>query len=247
MRYYHICFRGNSEDIKNDEEIERLIHGYGSVLLRMNDFLWKNSKNNIVFFFYQEEGNILSAILAYDEQVYSWASVDDFISGFLAENFKITKRIGDYEEITMIGYLERVVEGERREHVPRSHRADAAAHLWYYPYLWNDDMKKDLPYKFSEIVIDKASESSAKKMYDAKFIEELKNIEVHPNASDMSVNMVHYIISGRSIEAISDMVGSLAGKLINSNRLQGSRMEIISEISPSLFSVCSLIDGFLTP
>lgn len=31
MRYYQICFRGNSEDIKNDEEIERIIgRGYGA-------------------------------------------------------------------------------------------------------------------------------------------------------------------------------------------------------------------------
>ena len=75
MRYYHICFRGNSEDIKNDEEIERIIHGFGSVLYRMNDFLWKNTKNNVVFFFYHEEANLLKAIFAYDEQSYSFVYI----------------------------------------------------------------------------------------------------------------------------------------------------------------------------
>ena len=33
MRYYHICFSGNSEAMKNDEEIERIIgRSYGSLL-----------------------------------------------------------------------------------------------------------------------------------------------------------------------------------------------------------------------
>ena len=60
MRYYHICFSGNPEDIKNDEEIERIIgRSYGSVLYRMNDFLWKNTKNNIEFLFYHEEVDLL--------------------------------------------------------------------------------------------------------------------------------------------------------------------------------------------
>ena len=236
MRYYHICFRGNSEDIKNDGEVERVIdHGYGSILFRMNDFLWKNTKNNIVFFFYQEEGNALSAILAYDEQVYSFAAVDDFITGFLCENFMITKKISDYHEITMIGFMERMIEGERREHIPMSNRARTASHLWYSPYLINCDMEKDIPYNYSERIIDKDTDSNTEKIYDSKFIEELKNIEAHPNESELSVNMVHYIISGKSVAATNDMVCSLAKNLIEANRLQSGRMEIIIEISPELF------------
>lgn len=81
MRYYHICFSGNSEDIKNDEKIESIIgRGYGSVLYRMNDFLCKNGKNNTEIFFYHEEDNLLKAIFSYDEQSYSFDTVYDFIS-----------------------------------------------------------------------------------------------------------------------------------------------------------------------
>lgn len=75
MRYYHTCFRGNTEDIKNDEEIERIIHGFGSVLFRMNDFLWKNTKNNVVFFFYHEEANLLKAIFAYPDTKFTQTDV----------------------------------------------------------------------------------------------------------------------------------------------------------------------------
>lgn len=233
MRYFEVGFRGNSEEIKNNSKIKTI--SYATILWNMNDYIWKNIKNNIVFFFYQEEGNMLSAILSYDEQIYSLSAVDDFITELLSENFKITRKMGDYHEITMIGFMERMIEGERREHVPMSNRARTASHLWYYPYFLNNDMDKDLPYRYSERIIDKTTDSSAEKIYDSKVIEELKNIEAHPNESDMSVNMVHYIISGRSIEAASDIICSLAKRLIKSNRLQSSRVEIISEMSPYAF------------
>ena len=246
MRYYQICFRGNSEDIKNDEEIERIIgRSYGSVLYRMNDFLWKNTKNNIEFLFYHEEVDLLKAIFAYDEQSYSFVTVYDFITEQLKVNFKIRRMIGDCSEITMITFLEKF-EGERRDHIsPSSNRIRAGARLWYYYYYVNNDGERQLPYKYSEKIIDKTVDSNAKQIADSKFLEELKNIETHPNESELSVNMVHYIISGKSIEATSDMVSTLANSLIKSNRLQSSRIEIITEISPHLFSTTNYLEEII--
>lgn len=246
MRYYHICFSGNPEDIKNDEEIERIIgRSYGSVLYRMNDFLWKNTKNNIEFLFYHEEVDLLKAIFAYDEQSYSFVTVYDFITEQLKVNFKIRKVIGDCREITMITFLEKLLEGERREHISVSNRIKASARLWYYYYYVNNDGERQLPYKYSEKIIDKTVDSNAKQIADSKFLEELKNIETHPNESELSVNMVHYIISGKSIEATSDMVSTLANSLIKSNRLQSSRIEIITEISPYLFSTTNYLEEII--
>ena len=156
MRYYQICFRGNSEDIKNDEEIERIIgRGYGTVLLRMNDYLWKNTKNGIEFLFYHEEADLLKAIFTYDEQRYSFVTVYDFITEQLKVNFKIRRMIGDCSEITMITFLEKLIEGERREHISPSNRIKSGARLWYYYYYINNDTEKQLPYKYSEKIIDK--------------------------------------------------------------------------------------------
>ena len=246
MRYYHICFRGNSEDIKNDEEIERIIgRSYGSLLYRMNDFLWKNTKNNIEIFFYHEEDNLLKAIFTYDEQRYSFVTVYDFITEQLKVNFKIRRMIGDCSEITMITFLEKLIEGERREHISPSNRIKSGARLWYYYYYINNDTEKQLPYKYSEKIIDKTADSNAKQIADSKFLEELTNIETHPNESELSVNMVHYIISGKSIEATGDMVSTLANSLIKSNRLQSSRIEIITEISPRLFSTTNYLDEII--
>ena len=246
MRYYQICFRGNSEDIKNDEEIERIIgRGYGTVLLRMNDYLWKNTKNGIEFLFYHEEADLLKAIFTYDEQRYSFVTVYDFITEQLKVNFKIRRMIGDCSEITMITFLEKLIEGERREHISPSNRIKSGARLWYYYYYINNDTEKQLPYKYSEKIIDKTADSNAKQIADSKFLEELTNIETHPNESELSVNMVHYIISGKSIEATSDMVSILANSLIKSNRLQSSRIEIITEISPRLFSTTNYLDEII--
>lgn len=246
MRYYHICFSGNSEAMKNDEEIERLIgRSYGSLLYRMNDFLWKNTKNNIEIFFYHEEDNLLKAIFTYDEQRYSFVTVYDFITEQLKVNFKIRRMIGDCSEITMITFLEKLIEGERRENISPSNRIRSGARLWYYYYYINNDTEKQLPYKYSEKIIDKTADSNAKRIADSKFLEELTNIETHPNESELSVNMVHYIISGKSIEATSDMVSTLANSLIKSNRLQSSRIEIITEISPRLFSTTNYLDEII--
>ena len=246
MRYYQICFRGNSEDIKNDEEIERIIgRGYGTVLLRMNDYLWKNTKNGIEFLFYHEEADLLKAIFTYDEQRYSFVTVYDFITEQLKVNFKIRRMIGDCSEITMITFLEKLIEGERRENISPSNRIKSGARLWYYYYYINNDTEKQLPYKYSEKIIDKTADSNAKQIADSKFLEELTNIETHPNESELSVNMVHYIISGKSIEATSDMVSTLANSLIKSNRLQSSRIEIITEISPRLFSTTNYLDEII--
>ena len=153
--------------------------------------------------------------------------------------------IGDCSEITMITFLEKLIEGERREHISPSNRIKSGARLWYYYYYINNDTEKQLPYKYSEKIIDKTADSNAKQIADSKFLEELTNIETHPNESELSVNMVHYIISGKSIEATSDMVSTLANSLIKSNRLQSSRIEIITEISPRLFSTTNYLDEII--
>ena len=158
----------------------------------MNDFLWKNTKNNIEIFFYHEEDNLLKAIFTYDEQRYSFVTVYDFITEQLKVNFKIRRMIGDCSEITMITFLEKLIEGERREHISPSNRIKSGARLWYYYYYINNDTEKQLPYKYSEKIIDKTADSNAKQIADSKFLEELTNIETHPNESYAKKMVFHY-------------------------------------------------------
>jgi replication-associated recombination protein RarA len=190
----------------------------------------------MTFFFFSEGGNVMNASFSYDEQKKTFDDVYDFLIGLLNDNFKVSRKIVECYEITMCQFIENMLEARRRENLNYPNRMAGNAHLWYYAYYLNNDMDKELPYRYDEKIIDKYADSSAEKIYDSKFIEELRNIEAHPNDSELSVNMVHYIISGRSIEATSDMVSSLARSLIKSNRLQSSRMEIISEIAPNAFN-----------
>ena len=53
--------------------------------------------------------------------------------------------------------------------------------------------------------------------------------------TEYSGNMVHYVISSRSIEAASEMTEILVQNLLKANRISSRRMEIISEIEPNLF------------
>lgn len=156
----------------------------------------------------------MNASFSYDEQKKTFEAVYDFLIGLLNDNFEVSRKIVECYEITMSQFIENMVEAIRRENINYSKRMLEHAHLWYYSYYINKDLEKELPYRFDEKIIDKHADSSAEKIYDPKFIEELRNIEAHPNESDLSVNMVHYIISGIRIAATSDMVSSLARSLM---------------------------------
>ena len=50
-----------------------------------------------------------------------------------------------------------------------------------------------------------------------------------------SGNLVHYVISSRSVEAAGEMTEVLVQNLRKANRINSRRMEIVSEIEPNLF------------
>lgn len=233
MRYYEICFYGKfDETLKICEEKHS---SYGTSLSKINSYVTKNSKNNIIFAFYCKEENVWNSIFAYDEQNYSFSVAYDYITELLNESFKISNIKCSYSEITMSQFIEKVREGERREHIYSS-IIKKDAHLWYFPYSTYSNLDRELPYKFDEKIIEECVDSNEEVMYDSKFIAELKNIESHPNESEMSVNLIHYIISARSIETTNAMVGSLVSNLVKAKRLKSRRVEIITEISPNAFN-----------
>lgn len=91
-----------------------------------------------------------------------------------------------------------------------------------------------LPYDFKEKIIPAGNERRHA-IYDRSFLNELSNIESHGNALGYKGNTVHYIISGRSVEAAGDMVQTLMQSLFRAKRISSRRMEIISEIEPDIY------------
>ena len=78
-----------------------------------------------------------------------------------------------------------------------------------------DDICMMLKGMFGINAVKIATDSSEKYVlgiYDKSFKRELSNIKEHKNLSDYHANMVHYIISARSIEASIDMEERLVTK-----------------------------------
>ena len=109
-----------------------------------------------------------------------------------------------------------------------------ASNLWIYNDYNNEP--RTFHYDFKEKIISgKCKKENS--LYDKNFLEEISNIESHENVSEHKGNIVHYIISSRSMEAASDMTETLMQSLAKANRISGRRMEIISEIEPDLYRV----------
>lgn len=236
MRYYSVNYKGDSENYRSIvKEQMGFMSTYQSVLQGMNDYIIRNIENCMTFFFYREEENVMYAVYSFDEQKIKPEKVDDLLDEVFTIPFKIRQKANTPCEITKCQFRDCFVEARRREYLCHQGQILDIAHLWYYEYCNMQGDQAEPYYKYTERMIENAADKSSRYMYDPGFLAELKNIEEHPNQSDLSANMVHYIISARSMDAASTMVGSLAGSLRKANRLKSSRIEMISEIDPGVF------------
>lgn len=237
MRYYSVNYKGDSEDFRPAvKELMGFMSTCQPALQGMNEYIVKNIKNYMTFFFYREEENVMYAVYSFDEQKIMPENVGDLLDEVLRTPFKIRRKATTPCEITMCQFMDCFIEAMRRDYLCRQSQIRDIAHLWYYDCYNMHSEEAMLSYKYAERMIENDADKSARYMYDPGFAAELKNIEEHPNQSDLSVNMVHYIISARSMDAASTMVGSLAGSLRKANRLKSSRIEMISEIDPGVFT-----------
>ena len=129
--------------------------------------------------------------------------------------------------------MECFLECKRRRCFDYSNRIIESSNLWIYYYSCMNDTRP-FPYDFKERIISE-QECEICSIYHRDFVEELRNIKTHANVSEYSGNMVHYVISSRSIEAAGEMTELLVQNLLKANRISSRRMEIISEIEPNIF------------
>ncbi len=136
------------------------------------------------------------------------------------------------KEITMYQTMECLNEANRRNFTYRSRGFIENTHSWWYDYLYNN--MGQIYFEFKERLIpDKKSKYSS--IYDQHFVKELENIEAHENQSEHKANLVHYVISSRSLEAASEMTEMLAQSLWKAQRISSKRMTFIHEIEPCLY------------
>ncbi|MBO4395465.1 MAG: AAA family ATPase [Eubacterium sp.] len=251
MRYYKMIIGTNSEELMTNAERIRTesnirIGGsgyYPTPIEAVNDYLYRNTENHVTCIVFKEKEGCFHSVFSYDEQKTGFQAAYDSLVGLLKETFFVKRMIGEPVEITMIEFVDRLLESKRRWGSGyTSHIADEA-HCWYYYAEMSRD-PVNLHYEYEERMI-ADRENTEKAIYDQGFRKELKNIETHKNTPECKGNTVHYIISGRSMEAASDMTGALMHSLLKSHRISTRRMEIISEIEPSVFMHTNHIEDMI--
>ncbi|MCR4788918.1 MAG: AAA family ATPase [Lachnospiraceae bacterium] len=237
MRYYGFLISGNDEYIKKNAAIRLRDYAYENAVAGLNNYMYKNLKNNVCFLIYREEGNTLLSIFSFDERKVMFADAYEQIREMLASIFRLKDVIEEPDEITMLSFWECLNEAKRRDYMyGQLSYIISASKLWinYYYHSGNSSDELSLRFEFREDIISE-NDFDERAILDKSLKEELKNIEDHMNGSGLSGNLVHYIISGRSIDAAGEMTQILVGSLLRANRLAGKRVEIISDMEPNFF------------
>lgn len=232
MRYYNFALNAGVEQIKEKTTINLREYAYENTIAAMNTYMYKSLKNDVFFFAYREEGNTIPAVFSYDEKKGVFSEAFAHVTGVLKDVFSVNRIKTDPYEITMYQALDFLLEARRRDFLNISARLIEASNLWIYNYLNNEP--KLFHFDFKERIVPEKS-SCKNVIYDQAFIQELSNIEEHENAADFKGNMVHYVISSRSVEAARDMTEALMHSLIKAKRISSRRMEMISEIEPDVY------------
>lgn len=245
MRYYEFAIRGASEKIKELTHNKECLKEYQweNPLSAVNSYMYRNSKNNLGFFTYRiESDEKILAVMFFDEKSENLENAYDYITGELDHVFEIKRIQSSPNEITMYDFMDCLREAKRRGIDNYGGRIVDLSNLFIYEYAV--DNTKTYHFEFKEKIIpeNRAVETA---IYDEAFLAELSNIESHLNNTEYRGNMVHYIISGRSVEAACDMTEVLAQYLAKANRISGRRMEIISEIEPDLYKISNHLEEII--
>lgn len=194
------------EELEKTAKIKLRNYAYGSAVSGMNSYLYSNLKNEICCFAYREEQNALLAAFAYNERTASFHEAYDHIFFTLNQAVVIRRTKNELYEVTMQQIYEDVQEARRREYGVYNMKMMCSMKI----NIFNEYDMNQKPFRFEwkEKIISMNAENKTA-LYDRSLTDELSNIERHKNTSGFHGNMVHYIISGRSAEAVADMTASL--------------------------------------
>ena len=232
MRYYGFTLNTSHEEIKANSKIKLREYDLSSEIAAVNKYMFQHMVSAIRFLAYnEEEGNSVEAVFAYDESKYTFAEAYAYILNMLEDSFLINRIKEEPYEITSYQFFVCFREAKRRE-FSLSFRLLEMANLRVHDDYYRDP-KNLLHFEFTERIIDE-NNAEVNDMYDKSFVDELSNIEAHVNTSEFAGNMVHYVISSRSMEASTDMAEALMKSLYKAKRLSTKRIAFISNIDNSL-------------
>ena len=243
MRYFKMKLATSEQEIKENTKIHLRDYAYDSIFAAVNVYMYKTIRNGLSFLIYRVEDNgVVFAGFSFDEKNERFDNAYSYIMGILKDTFSIRKVKEEPYEVTMFEYSECLNEAKRRDLASYFNHFVSQANLWMHDYDILES--KNHHYEFDEIIVDENREGCCA-LYDSGFTEELSNIEKHKNTMNFNGNMVHYVISGRSMEACLDMTKSLVSNLYKANRIRSRRIEIITNMEPDLFKVKHQIENVI--
>ena len=235
MRYYSFKIKADADNLQSNLKISLKRHYYSSNdLAKINEYFYKNLENEVFAFVYRNEGDIFYHSFAYNEKRYTFSDIYEQILGMVKFLYNDFILLENPYEVTTTSIMEHLNDAARRDYHQNSliHCMRAMGAECYREYYRENN--SDYLFKLEEIMISD-NKSVDQVIYDKSFLDECENIENHVNNSAFSGNMVHYVISSRSVEAAKDMVGTLTRKLYKANRIQSGRMLIVSDIAPLFY------------
>lgn len=232
MRYYSFVLNTCAEQIKSNAKINLREYSYSGEISAVNDYMYRTLKNNMGFLAYREEDSSLYAVFFHNEKTTSFPDAYSCITEILNDVFQIKRIKSEPCEITMFECLDCMLESYRRSLTNIYIRLIDQSKLWIY----HVNELRLLHYDFKEYIIS-AKEKKRNLIYDQRFLSELSYIETHENISDLSGNMVHYIISSHSLEATKEMTETLTQSLYKAKRISSRRVEVVSEMEPDVFRI----------
>ena len=182
MRYYRMIIGTNSEELQENAERIRTESNirigssgcYPSPIEAVNEYMYRNTENHVTSVVYKEEDGCFHSVFSYDEQKTGFQTAYDSLVEMLKEAFFIKRMIGEPIEITMIEFVDRLLESKRRGGVGYVTNIADEAHCWYYYAAMNKE-SVNLRYEYEERMITDI-ENTEKAIYDQAFRKELKNI-----------------------------------------------------------------------
>ncbi len=233
MRYYGFVLNTSSEKIVNGSTIRLKDYDFETTIGGVNRYLYQVLKNGVSFLAYREdEGDKIHACFSYDENIDTFENSYDYICETLHSTFKINKPGKEPFEITGGQFYNCVAEARRRAYHHNAYKFIEMNNLGYYDELYRREDPTNY-FKLSEKIVSDYNYDGA--IYDETFLNEIANIESHKNSDGHTGNLVHYVISSRSVEASSDMTEILVQKLYKANRIDSKSISVISEMHPEIY------------
>ncbi|MBR1598715.1 MAG: AAA family ATPase [Lachnospiraceae bacterium] len=234
MRYYNFVLGTNASEIEKNTKVRLRDYEYSSTIGAVNNYMYQKMRNGLLFFVYRDEpGNVMQAVFSYDERSDTFDEAYSYILDELSDVFGIKKIKDEPAEISIQDFYLHFQEARRRLYTssPRI-IINNAGYRFYHEYL--DIRNTNISFDLSEKIINE-NRKVKNAIYDKSLVCELDNIKQHKNLTNHEGNIVHYVISAKSIEAAGDMVEALASGLAAANRISGRRVEIFSNIGPRFY------------